>query len=122
MVFEDWYGASGYFGSCFDNGGGAALVCGPEVRDWRGLDLPNTALALSLNGTFVKEGFGRAAMGHPLTSLAWLVNWVVGNGRAVVPGEIISTGTCTGHCFVAPGDDVTLDVAGVGVVEAHFDD
>jgi 2-keto-4-pentenoate hydratase len=122
IVFEDWYGASGYFGSCFDNGGGAALVCGPEVSDWRGLDLPNTRLALSLNGTFVKEGFGRAAMGHPLTSLTWLVNWVVGNGRAVADGEIISTGTCTGHCFVAPGDDVTLEVAGVGVVEAHFDD
>src|SRR5262249_30701682 len=117
MVFEDWYGASGYFGSCFDNGGGAALVCGPEVRDRRGLDLPNVRLALSLNGTFVKEGLGRAAMGHPLTSLTWLVNWVVGNGRAVADGEIISTGTCTGHCFVAPGDDVTLAVAGVGVVE-----
>ena len=61
-------------------------------------------------------------MGHPLTSLTWLVNWVVGNGSAVADGEIISTGTCTGHCFVAPGDDVTLEVAGVGVVEAHFDD
>ena len=76
MVFEDWYGASGYFGSCLDNGGGAALVCGPAIVDWRGLDLPNARLALSLNGTFVKDGFGRAAMGHPLTSLTWLVNWL----------------------------------------------
>jgi 2-keto-4-pentenoate hydratase len=122
MVFEDWYGASGYFGSCLDNGGGAALVCGPEIADWRSLDLPNTGLALFLNGTFVKEGFGRAAMGHPLTSLTWLVNWAVGNGRSVAAGEIVSTGTCTGHFFVAPGDEVALEVDGVGVVEARFED
>ena len=121
MVFEDWYGASGYFGSCFDNGGGAALVCGPEIVDWRGLDLPGTRLALSLNGTFVKEGFGRAAMGHPVTSLTWLVNWAIGNGRRIADGEIISTGTCTGHCFVAPGDEVALEVDGLGVVEARFE-
>jgi 2-keto-4-pentenoate hydratase len=121
MVFDDWYGASGYFGSCLDNGGGAALVCGPELTDWRELDLPDTRLALSLNGTFVKEGYGRAAMGHPLTSLTWLVNWVVGNGRAVADGEIISTGTCTGHCFVAPGDEVSLTVDGIGVVDARFE-
>jgi 2-keto-4-pentenoate hydratase len=120
MVFDDWYGASGYFGSCLDNGGGAALVYGDEISDWRGLDLPNTRLALSLNGTFVKDGFGRAAMGHPLTSLTWLVNWVSANGRAIAPGEIVSTGTCTGHCFVAPGDEVSLEVEGIGVVEARF--
>jgi 2-keto-4-pentenoate hydratase len=122
MVFRDWYGASAYFGSCFDNGGGAALVCGPETADWAGLDLPGARLALSLNGTFVKEGYGRAAMSHPLTSLTWLVNWAIGNGRAIADGEIVSTGTCTGHCFVAPGDEVTLAVEGLGVVEALFEE
>src|SRR3954470_17422552 len=102
-------------------GGGARPVCGPEIVDWRGLDLPNTRLALSLNGAYVKDGSGRAAMGHPLTSLTWLVNWVSGNGREVAPGEIVSTGTCTGHCFVAVHDEVSLDVEGIGVVRARFE-
>jgi 2-keto-4-pentenoate hydratase len=121
MVFEDWYGASGYFGSCLDNGGGAALVCGPEIADWRSLDLPNTRLALFLNGTFVKDGFGRAAMGHPLTSLTWLVNWAIGNGRQIadggssapVPAPVAASRT---------GRQVVLEVDGVGVVEARFED
>jgi 2-keto-4-pentenoate hydratase len=121
MVFEDWYGASGYFGSCLDNGGGAALVYGPEIVDWRELDLPNAAMALYLNGRFVKEGFGRAAMGHPLTSLTWLVNWLGERGLGLEAGEIVSTGTCTGHCFVAPGDEVSVRFDGIGVVEARFD-
>lgn len=120
MVFEDWYGASGYFGSCLDNGGGATLVYGPEILEWRDLDLANARLSLYLNDVFVKQGFGRAAMGHPLTSLTWLVNWLGEHGRNLAPGELVSTGTCTGHCFVAPGDEVRLDVTGIGSVTASF--
>ncbi len=120
-VFEDWYGASGYFGSCLDNGGGAALVTGAPVRNWHELDLPYARIELRLNGEFLKEGFGRAAMGHPLTSLTWLVNWLGGHGRTLWAGEIVSTGTCTGHCFVAPGDEVSVAFDGAGVVEARFD-
>lgn len=120
MVFLDWYGASGYFGSCLDNGGGGILVHGPEVIDWRDLDLPNARLSLHLNDVFLKEGVGRSAMGHPLTSLTWLVNWLGERGRPLAPGEIVSTGTCTGHCFVAPGDEVRLDIEGAGQVTARF--
>jgi 2-keto-4-pentenoate hydratase len=121
MVFEDWYGASGYFGSCLDNGGGAALVCGSRIIDWRDVDLPNARIALFLNGQFVKEGFGRAAMGHPLTSLTWLVNWLGAHDLALEADEIVSTGTCTGHCFVAPGDKVSVQFDGAGTVEAFFE-
>ncbi|MCL2419655.1 MAG: fumarylacetoacetate hydrolase family protein [Conexibacteraceae bacterium] len=120
MVFEDWYGSSGYFGSCLDNGGGGVLVYGEPVAAWRSLNLPEAELRLYVNGSFVKSGAGQAAMGHPLTSLTWLVNWVCGNGLPIAAGEVISTGTCTGHCFVAPGDEVTLDVPGIGAVSASF--
>ncbi len=66
-VFDDWYGSSAFFGSCLDNGGGAALVCGEPVADWRRIDLPNARIEISLNGQRINEGYGRAAMGHPLT-------------------------------------------------------
>jgi 2-keto-4-pentenoate hydratase len=119
-VFSDWYSASGYFGTCLDNGGGAAFVAGAPITDWQLLDLPNRRVDLSLNGQYLKSGFGRAAMGHPVTSLAWLINWLRVRGRKVDAGEIVSTGTCTGHCFVARGDTVTADFGELGVVEAHF--
>jgi 2-keto-4-pentenoate hydratase len=120
-VFEDWYGSSGYFGACIDNGGGAVLVCGEPIEDWRALDLPNARMQISLNGVAINEGFGRAAMGHPLTSLTWLVNWLRDRGRGLEAGEIVSTGTCTGHCFCAPGDDVSVDFGPIGVLRAHFE-
>src|SRR5205823_842768 len=119
-VFRDWYGSSGYYGTCLDNGGGAALVCGPQTRSWPDLDLSAAGMDASLNGHYIKSGQGRAAMGHPVTSLTWMLNWARAHGRAVRAGEIVSTGTCTGHLFAAPGDTVRADFGPLGVVETHF--
>lgn len=113
-VFDDWYGASGYQGSSMDNGGAAALVHGAPVVDWRRLDLPNARIDLYLNGAYVKSGFGRAAMGHPLTSLTWMANWLRARGQMLRAGEIVSTGTCTGHFFAAPGDRLEVDYGEIG--------
>lgn len=119
-VFRDWYGSSGFYGTCLDNGGGAALVTGPETRDWRGLDLPGAGMDAFLNDHYVKSGRGHAAMGHPVSSLTWVLDWARAHGRTVRAGDIVSTGTCTGHLFAAPGDTVRADFGPLGVVEAHF--
>jgi 2-keto-4-pentenoate hydratase len=119
-VFKDWYGASGYFGSCLDNGGGAAFVEGTKVDDWRSIDLVHAGMDLYLNEFYLKSGQGVAAMGHPVTSLTWMVNWAVAHGRVLMAGEVISTGTCTGHCFAAPGDVVSADFGALGFVQVEF--
>ena len=119
-VFEDWYGASGYFGSCFDNGGGAAFVEGPRHKDWSQLDLVGAGMDVYLNGYYVKSGTGKAAMGHPVTSLTWLLNWLREQGRGVTAGEVVSTGTCTGHLFALPRDTVRAEFGALGTVEAQF--
>lgn len=120
-VFDDWYGASGYQGSSMDNGGAAALVHGSPVADWRHLDLPNARIDLWFNGSFVKSGYGRAAMGHPLTSLTWMANWLRERGRTLRAGEIVSTGTCTGHFFAAPGDRLAIDFGEIGRLEVEYE-
>ena len=119
-VFSDWYGASGYLGSSLDNGGGAALVHSAPINDWRNVDLPNARIDVYLNDTWVKSGLGEAAMGHPLTSLTWLVNWLSARGITLSAGEIVSTGTCTGHCFAAPGDRVRAVFDGLGEVSLRY--
>jgi 2-keto-4-pentenoate hydratase len=120
-VFDDWYGASGYQGSSMDNGGAAAFVHGAPITDWRGLDLPNAKIDLYLNGTYIKSGYGRAAMGHPLTSLTWMANWLRERGLGLRQGEFVSTGTCTGHFFAAPGDRLDVDFGPIGKVVAIYD-
>jgi 2-keto-4-pentenoate hydratase len=120
-VFEDWYGASGYQGSSLDNGGAAAFVHGAPITEWRGLDLPNAKIDLYLNGTYIKSGYGRAAMGNPLTSLTWMANWLRERGQGLHRGEFVSTGTCTGHFFAAPGDRLDVDFGPIGTVVAIYD-
>lgn len=119
-VFLDWYGASGYFGSCLDNGGGAAFVEGAHVRDWQAVDLVSAGMDLYLNEHYVKSGKATAAMGDPVRSLTWLVNWVRARGRDVRAGEVVSTGTCTGHLFADRGDVVRADFGDLGVVCVEF--
>ena len=119
-VFPDWYGASGYFGSCLDNGGGAALVTGPKTRDWPDAELAGAGMDLYLAGHYIKSGKAAAAMGHPVTSLTWMLNWAREQGRPVRAGDVVSTGTCTGHLFAAPGDVVRADFGPLGAVEARF--
>ncbi|MCU1493769.1 MAG: hypothetical protein JWO62_1533, partial [Acidimicrobiaceae bacterium] len=57
---------------------------------------------------------------HPVTSLTWILNWLSRHGRGIRAGEVVSTGTCTGHCFAAPGDDVHAEFDELGVIDAHF--
>ena len=119
-VFLDWYGASGYFGSCLDNGGGAAFIEGTKISEWRSIDLIHAGMDLYLNEFYIKSGRGSAAMGHPVTSLTWMINWARSHGRSVAAGEVVSTGTCTGHCFAAPGDVVSADYGALGFVQVEF--
>lgn len=119
-VFPDWYGVSGYLGSSLDNGGGAALVYSAPVHGWREHDLAGTRIDLYLNGEWVKSGIGKAAMGHPITSLTWLANWLSSRNIALTAGELVSTGTCTGHCFAAPGDQVRAVFDAIGEVSASY--
>jgi 2-keto-4-pentenoate hydratase len=119
-VFPDWYGAASYFGSTIDNGGSAALIEGDRTASWQELELPVASMDLYLNGFYIKSGVGRAAMGHPITSLTWMVNWAISHGRSVAAGEIISTGTCTGHCFAARGDTASADFGSLGWVDVTF--
>lgn len=120
-VFEDWYGSSGFQGTSLDNGGAAAFAYGAPVRDWRGLDLAAARIDLFMNGTYIKSGFGRAAMGNPLTSLTWMANWLRVRGRGLRAGQFVSTGTCTGHFFAAPGDTLLADFGDIGSVTVIYE-
>ena len=104
----------------YDNAGGAAFVIGDKIKNWQDIDLPNASLDLYVNDSYIKSGKGFQAMGHPITSATWMINWLRERGRYVKAGEHISTGTCTGHCFVQVGDLVSVDFGELGLVEAKF--
>jgi 2-keto-4-pentenoate hydratase len=116
--FADWLKAGGP-SLVADNGCSGGLVQGETTCDWRGFDLARHVVTLSVNGRCVAEGTGAAVLGHPLEALAWLADDRSRRGDGLRRGEIVTTGTCAGIHFLAPGDEAVADFGPLGAVSVR---
>jgi 2-keto-4-pentenoate hydratase len=103
-----------------DGSANIALVCGPWRDDWRAFDLRAHPVAMTINGATRGSGIGARALGDPMNVLLWLANQQSAQGRGLLAGEIVATGTCTGLDPVAPRDRVRGDFGELGAVEIVF--
>jgi 2-oxo-3-hexenedioate decarboxylase/2-keto-4-pentenoate hydratase len=98
----------------------AGCVLGPPVARWRELDLTSLRGVTRLNGRTVGQGEGRAVMGHPLEALAWLANLRAGLGVGLRAGEFVLLGSVVETRWVALGDEVAVEIEGLGEARATF--
>jgi 2-keto-4-pentenoate hydratase len=96
------------------------FVLGPEVRDWRQLDLSAQRVHALNNGVLAVEGVGANALGDPRIALTWLANHLAQRGIGLRPGDIVTTGTCITPAIIAPGDRFMMEFIGLGRVTAAF--
>ncbi len=63
------------------------------------------AISASLHGDgrFLAEGSGRKVMGNPLAAVSWLSAHLAARGLALEKGQVILTGSISGHHDVGPG-------------------
>jgi len=106
---------------CADCAFHAWFVLGPEVADWRGLDLAKQPVRAWKKDAVVAEGSGANALGDPRIALTWLANHLNTRGLQLKAGEVITTGTCVKPVDVAAGDTVLMDYAALGKMSAGFD-
>ena len=106
---------------CADCAFHAWFVLGPEVPDWRGLDLPKQPVRAWKRSAVVAEGSGANALGDPRIALTWLANHLNGRGLQLKAGEIVTTGTCVKPVEVGAGDTVVADYFALGKMSAGFD-
>lgn len=100
-----------------DNAWNAGLVTGP-VRAAAGFgSLAGRKGVLYRNGEAQDEGSSSDVLGDPANALAWLVTHLAGRGRALQPGDWVSTGSIVPTRFVAPGETWRFEVAGLEPVE-----
>ncbi|MCY3830394.1 MAG: DUF4272 domain-containing protein [Rhodospirillaceae bacterium] len=92
--------------------GGLAAFEGVEYEP--GMDLKSVDLIMTVNGAEVGRGVGADALGDPVDALVWLANESSRRGIGLDFGQIVSTGTCTGLVWLEPGQQVQLDVPGIG--------
>lgn len=103
-----------------DNGAHGGFVLGPGATDWRGLDLPNHRVTMTIDGKEVSSGTGSAALGDPMNALVWLANDRARRGDGLKAGHVITTGTCCGLNKVGPVAEAVADHGSLGKVSVRF--
>lgn len=97
-----------------DNSFNFGCVVGPEVSNWRQLDLAAATGRMTINGETVGEGHGRDVMGHPFEALAWLANSLAARGKPLQAGQIVLTGSVVATKWLSPGDEMASIIEGLG--------
>lgn len=103
-----------------DNASCGVFVLGKKFADPRQLDLPNLAVSVFKNGQQISEGLGSAVQGNPLTAVAWLANTLGEFGIGLKAGEIILSGSLVPLEPVVAGDEMTMELHGVGSTSVTF--
>jgi 2-keto-4-pentenoate hydratase len=59
-------------------------------------------------------------LGHPHHALAWLANHLAASGNTLRAGQIVLTGSLVKTIWLAAGDEVSMELSGLGTVQASF--
>ncbi len=103
-----------------DNASCGVYVLGKNEVDPRDFDLPNLKMTIYKNGEFNAAGLGSAVQGNPLTAVAWLANTLGEFGIPFKAGEIILSGSLAPLIPVSSGDQMSLEIEGIGGCHCRF--
>lgn len=104
-----------------DNASCGYFALGKQTADPRHLDLSTVGMVLEKNGHVVATGAGAAALGSPLTCVAWLANTL---GKFDIPlkaGEVILSGSLVPLIPIEAGDHMTVHIGGIGSTSLCFE-
>ncbi|MFO1027236.1 MAG: hypothetical protein U1E70_18835 [Acetobacteraceae bacterium] len=99
-----------------DNAAFGHWIMGEAVTDWSALDLLDAPVSLSIDGTVVATGTGRAVDGGAFGAAAWLANALARRGRVLRAGEYITTGSVTAPHPVGIGQHAIADFGRLGTI------
>jgi 2-keto-4-pentenoate hydratase len=93
-----------------------AIAVSSNVVPVDGFDPRLIGMVLTKNGEVVATGAGAAALGDPMTDVAWLANTLAPMGVSLPAGSIIMTGALHAMVPVAPGDVFRADFDRLGPI------
>jgi 2-keto-4-pentenoate hydratase len=103
-----------------DNQMNHALVVGDSIKDWKGLDWPNLAVKLVIDGDTIVEQKGGLGAVEPVRPLVWMIDHAVRRRGGLAKGQAITTGSWTGLRYFPPGTRARGEFVDLGAVEASF--
>ncbi|NOQ84970.1 MAG: 2-oxopent-4-enoate hydratase [Myxococcales bacterium] len=103
-----------------DNASCGLFVLGDEHADPKGLDFPNLRMRVYKNGEPLSEGLGSAALDSPLNCVSWLANTLSEFGISLNAGDVVLSGSLVPLEPVVAGDEMRLEVEGIGTASVRF--
>jgi len=91
-----------------------ALIAGSGITGWRGIDFAAQHAELWINGHKEIDRAGAHPLGNPVRLLPWAAEHCAKRCGGLHAGDLITTGSWTGMCFVAAGDEVVARFPGIG--------
>ena len=98
----------------------AGCVLGPAVPRSSAPDLLKVIGRAFINGNEAGQGTGADVLGHPHHALAWLANHLAATAEGLRAGEIVLTGSLVKTVWLNAGDEVMMELEGLGKVVADF--
>jgi 2-keto-4-pentenoate hydratase len=98
----------------------AGCVLGKPVARSAAPDLLDVIGRAIINGVETGQGTGADVSGHPHNALAWLANHLAAEGKSLRAGQIVLTGSLVKTVWLKAGDEVTMELSGLGTVGIIF--
>ena len=99
-----------------DNAVQGGLVVGPEIADWRGLDLLGIGVELRIDGGPILPVNPRQGRTDPFAVMVWLANELSACGVGLDAGQYVTTGSATASQPLARGQTAVALYKGFGEV------
>jgi 2-oxopent-4-enoate hydratase len=99
-----------------DNGSSSLFVLSGKKTRLDNLALPHLGMALSRNGEVAVTGAGAACLGNPLNAVVFLANELARNGRPLLAGEVILSGSLGPMIPLRSGESYTCEIQKLGSV------
>ncbi|MFD1199891.1 2-oxo-hept-4-ene-1,7-dioate hydratase [Brucella gallinifaecis] len=103
-----------------DNAANAGVVLGGRCVKPLDVDMRWIGAIVSRNGSVEETGLGAGVLNNPATAVAWLANRLAEVGEAILPGEIILSGSFIRPIEALSGSTIFADYGSLGTVSCHF--
>lgn len=104
-----------------DNASASHFVLGHKPSTLDEIDLVNCKMIMKKNEEVVSQGIGAACLGSPLNAALWLARKSVSINQPLEAGEIILSGALGPMTNLDLGDEIFVEIDGLGSVSIKVD-
>ena len=100
----------------------AGLIVGKNKVSPKQLSFEHELFSVRKNGELITEAPASEIMGGPIHSLGWLVDSLTNRGSCLEKGSLVIPGSPVGLTCIDQDTELSIEIAGVGVLVSHFED